>query len=295
MKKSIVVIAMLILLIGCARKEAHQAVQSEKKINVLSSFYPMHIIAKNLTAGIDAFSVANLTPPQTGCLHDYQLKPEDLITMQNAEYFIINGAGMESFIQKVISQYPSMEIITASEGLPLLKNESDGEENPHLFVSVSLYMEQIKNVTRQLIALDTLHAGEIQKNSDVYLEKLNALKNKMHADLDSIPNKNIVTFHEAFPYFAQEFSLNIAAIIEREPGSEPSAGELSETIKIIKDTKVRALFSEPQYSPKAAETIARETGLKVYTLDPAVNGENDKDAYIKIMERNLETLKEALK
>lgn len=296
MKKIIALTMMLtFLLISCTKKEAAQTPYIEKPVLILSSFYPMHIIAKNLTQGINSITAVNLTPPQTGCLHDYQLKPEDLVTMQNASYFIVNGAGMENFIQKVIDQYPNMKIITASQNLPLLKNDSDGEENPHLFVSVSAYIEQVKNVANQLSALDTLHAKQIQKNSNLYLEKLTVLKTKMHSVLDSVSNKNIVTFHEAFPYFAQEFNLNIAAIIEREPGSEPSAGELTETIKLIKKNKVKALFSEPQYSPKAAETIAKETGLKVYTLDPAVNGDDDLDAYIKIMEKNLETLKEALK
>jgi len=296
MKTNLIITMLLsILLIGCTKKETHQIAVAEKQITVLSSFYPMHIIAKNLTQGISSITAKNLTPPQTGCLHDYQLKPEDLVAMQNTDYFIVNGAGMESFIQKVIDQYPNMKVITASENLPLLKNESDGEENPHLFVSISAYIEQVKNVTNQLVKLDTLHSKQIQQNSDIYLTKLSDLKTRMHAVLDSIPNKNIVTFHEAFPYFAKEFNMNIAAIIEREPGSEPSAGELTETIKIINKSKVKALFSEPQYSPNAAETIAKETSLKVYTLDPSVNGEDNLDAYIKIMEKNLETLKEALK
>jgi len=296
MKKTLIAAMILLaMLLGCSKKEVNQTPTTEKQITILSSFYPMHIIAKNLTKEISSITTVNLTPPQTGCLHDYQLKPEDLVTMQKADYFIVNGAGMESFLEKVIAQYPNMQIITASENLPLLKNAADGEENPHLFVSISAYIEQVKNIARQLKTLDTLHATQIQQNAETYLAKLTDLKTRMHAVLDSIPNKNIVTFHEAFPYFAQEFNLNIAAIIEREPGSEPSAGELTETISIIKKAKVKALFSEPQYSAKAAETIAKETGLKVYNLDPAVNGEDEIDAYIKIMDKNLNILKEALK
>lgn len=296
MKKTIIsLIVVLTLLISCTKNENQQMLISKKEIRILSSFYPMHIITENLVNGIPNISVGNLTPPQTGCLHDYQLKPDDLVTMQNADYFVVNGAGMESFLDKVVSQYPNMKIISASDNLPLLTNAADGETNPHLFVSVSAYIEQVKNVASQLSALDTLHTKQIMANADIYLKKLADLKTRMHSVLDSIPNKNIVTFHEAFPYFAKEFNLNIAAIIEREPGSEPSAGELTETIKIIKAAKVKALFSEPQYSAKAAETIARETGLKVYTLDPAVNGEDDIDAYIKIMDKNLSILKEALK
>jgi zinc transport system substrate-binding protein len=119
----------------------------------------------------------------------------------------------------------------------------------------------------------------------------------MHQELDLLPNKQIITFHEAFPYFAQEFNLKIAAVIEREPGAEPTPKEMEETIEKIKAAKIKALFAEPQYSVKAAEAIARETGAKVYTLNPAVTGEAKPEAiddYIKIMEGNITVLKEAL-
>jgi zinc transport system substrate-binding protein len=105
----------------------------------------------------------------------------------------------------------------------------------------------------------------------------------------------IITFHEAFPYFAREFGLIIAAVVEREPGSAPNARELAESIDSIKKKEVKALFSEPQYPASAADAIARETGMKIYVLDPAVTGPDDPDAYISIMEQNLKTLQEALK
>ena len=132
-------------------------------------------------------------------------------------------------------------------------------------------------------------------NANAYIVKLEALRKKMHEGLANISSRDIITFHEAFPYFAKEFNLNIVEVIEREPGSEPSAGELAETVKTIKSHKIKALFAEPQYPAKAAQTIARETGLKVYVLDPAVTGSASLDAYIRIMEANLTVLQEALR
>lgn len=119
----------------------------------------------------------------------------------------------------------------------------------------------------------------------------------MHEALKDIGSRDIVTFHEAFPYFAQEFGLNIVSVIEREPGTEPTGPELGETIEIINSLGVKAIFAEPQYSARAAETIAAETGAKVYLLDPLVTGPKDADpnSYVDTMERNLQTLIEALK
>ena len=91
----------------------------------------------------------------------------------------------------------------------------------------------------------------------------------MHEALKDIKTKDIVTFHEAFPYFAHEFGLNIVSVIEREPGSEPSAGELADTIKAINDAQTKVIFAEPQYSAKAAESIAAQTGAEIYVLDPS--------------------------
>ena len=142
---------------------------------------------------------------------------------------------------------------------------------------------------------DPAHGKSYEQNGERYIAKLKELRKKMHAALVPYRGASIITFHEAFPYFAREFGLKIAAVVEREPGSEPSAKELADTIKLIKKHAVKALFSEPQYPSTAADAIARETGLKVYVLDPAVTGPDDNDAYLNIMGRNLLVLKTALK
>ena len=110
----------------------------------------------------------------------------------------------------------------------------------------------------------------------------------------AFPHKKIVTMHEAFPYFAAEFGLEIVGVVNREPDSQPSAQELAETIELINQLQVTAVFAEPQYSTAAADMIAQDSCAKVYTLDPAVTGEDSKDAYLQAMEKNLEVLKEAL-
>lgn len=119
----------------------------------------------------------------------------------------------------------------------------------------------------------------------------------MHDELSPYKGEKIITFHEAFPYFAEEFGFVIASVIEREPGSEPSASELASTIEIVNASGVKCLFSEPQYSGRSAEVIASETGAKIYNLDPFVTGSagDSKDAYEKTMEKNLGVLKEAFK
>lgn len=283
-----------ILLAGCGA-QPKDAEKAEGGFRIVTSFYPMYIDAINITRGVDGVTVTNMTKPQTGCLHDYQLTTEDMKTLEKADAFIVNGAGMENFLDKVIKAQKGLTVIDASRGIPLL--EEDGEKNPHVWLSISRDIEQVKNIAEQLEEADPAHADAYAANAKAYIEKLTSLQVEMHASLDNVPHKEIVTFHEAFPYFAEEFGLKIIGVIEREPGSEPTPEEMEQTIAQVKQLPVKVLFTEPQYSPSAAETIARETGAKIYELDPVVTGEATPaamDAYLDAMRKNMEVLQQAL-
>lgn len=282
---SAAVCALLVSGGGLGRGEA-----SPGNLTIVTSFYPMYISTINVTKDVPGVQVINMTQPQTGCLHDYQLTPQDLRTLEAADVFVVNGAGMEAFIDKVVKQQPQLKIVEASRGIALI------DDNPHVWVSISNTILQVNNIAEQLAAIDSANAGQYRANADAYGQKLAALRDRMHQALDGLTNKNVITFHEAFPYFASEFNLNIVGIIEREPGTEPSPKELADTIQKVRVWNIKALFAEPQYSAKAAETIARETGAKVYFLDPAVTGEARADAYddyLKTMEKNVGILVEA--
>jgi zinc transport system substrate-binding protein len=285
------------LLASCGRSPGTASTSNEKQFTIVTSFYPIYVSALNVANDIPGVRVVNMTEPQTGCLHDYQLSPSDLKTLESADVFVINGAGMEAFMDKVLGQMPKLKVIEASKGIDILKNTSDGEENPHVWVSISDAIKQVRNISQQLSLVNSENSEGYIKNGEDYVKRLEELKDKMHKEIDGIKNRDIVTFHESFPYFAKEFNFNIVTVIEREPGSEPSAGEIADTIDKIKKSGVKALFAEPQYSRKAAESIANQTNAKVYTLDPIVTGSNngDCDGYIKKMNENLRSLVEALK
>ncbi|WP_075441995.1 metal ABC transporter substrate-binding protein [Selenomonas ruminantium] len=285
------------MLTGCGAGSTSSSPDAAKdgSFHIVTTFYPMYIDAINITQGIDGVTVTNMTKPQTGCLHDYQLTTEDMKTLEKADALIANGAGMENFLGKVIKEQKDLKVIDASKGIELLKDGD--EENPHVWLSITSSIEQVKNITAQLKEADPKHADAYQANADAYIQKLEALKKEMHETLDNVPHKDIVTFHEAFPYFAKEFGLHILTVIEREPGTEPTPSELQAVIEQVKPLTAKVLFTEPQYSPAAAQTIARETGAKIYTLDPVVTGEANEaamDAYLTTMRKNMETLKEAL-
>ena len=271
LKRILIAMLLVLLALGAAGCGTQQQGGHDKKFRIVTSFYPMYIDAINITKGVDGVEVVNMTKPQTGCLHDYQLTTEDMKTLEKADAFIVNGAGMESFLDKVIKQ--------------------------HVWLSVTYNIAQVEAITSQLCEAGPEHADAYRKNALDYVTKLTALREEMHKELDNLPHRDIVTFHEAFPYLAKEFKLNIISVIEREPGTEPTPHELEETVAKVNALPVKVLFTEPQYSPTAAQTIASETGAKMYELDPVVTGEANEeamDAYITAMKKNMEVLKEAL-
>lgn len=293
---SLVLCLLLVVLVaGCGSTK--QGGSDKKAFRIVTSFYPMYIDVINITKDVDGVEVVNMTKPQTGCLHDYQLTTEDMKTLEKADAFVVNGAGMESFLDKVVKQQKNLKIIDASKSDEINLLKDGDEENPHVWLSVTYSIEQVKAITSQLCEADPAHADAYRKNALDYVTKLDKLRTQMHEELDNLPHRDIVTFHEAFPYLAKEFKLNVVSVIEREPGTEPTPQELEETIRQVNALPVKVLFTEPQYSPSAAKTIAAETGAKIYQLDPVVTGEANEqamDAYIDAMKKNMEVLKEAL-
>lgn len=313
--KKIVLLFLLVLsvtaLVGCGNTKEQSNVQS-KKFTIVTSFYPLYLSTINITKDIPNVEVINMTKSQTGCLHDYQLTPEDMILLEKADVFVVNGGGMESFLEKVITANPNLKIVESGKNIPLLKSMghnheehehhgeaevNNAEVDPHLWVSVSNNILQVRNIAEQLASINQENAVKFQGNANLYINKLELLRDDMKKKLAPFKGSNIFTFHEAFGYFAKEFEFNIVGVIEREPGTEPSPKELEETIEKVKQTKVKALFTEPQYPAKAATVISQETGVKVYSLDPVVTGESNAQAYddyLNKMNANLKILQEAL-
>lgn len=263
-------------------------------LRVLCSFYPVYVTTLNVTAGVPGVEVRCLAGSVTGCLHDYQLSPADLKAMGRADLLVVNGAGMESFLAKAAEQMPTLKVVEAARGITLAF-----AGNPHVWLGFDGAIAETRNIASGLAEADPAHAADYRRNASAYEDRLTALRREMHAALDPLPRPPVVTFHEAFPYFAAEFHLTIAAVIEREPGVEPGAGELARIIGIVRQEHVRAIFAEPQYPARSAALIERETGVPVRLLDPVVTGPREpalaREAWIEAMRRNLKTLREVLR
>ena len=293
MKKLLALLVALCLLPSLAAAET-----------VVSSFYPIYLFTLNLLEGVDGVTVRNLAAPGTGCLHDYQLQTGDMKTLAQADAFLINGACMESYLDSVFAAFPDLTVTDASAGIDLLESspenisvgESETLRNAHVWLDPDNAILMVGNLADGLIAACPDRAEAIAANRDAYVARLAALDAALTDGLSALPNRDIVTFHEAFPYFAAAYDLHVAAVVNRDPGDALSPAALGQLVLLIRDLGLPPLFVEPQYDDLAARTLARETGAAVYMLDPIVTGPDDPPLtyYEDVMMGNMAVLREAL-
>ena len=288
---------------------------------IVTSFFPIYLFALNLTDGLEGVDVVCLTPPSAGCLHDYQLQTGDMKRLARADVFLINGAGMEGYLSGVFEAFPGLPVVDASIGVPLLEScvehdhdhghgdaeeeegaEEEGHEghhhemNAHIWLDASNAVIMVRNLADGLMAHLPQHADAIAANRDAYIARLTALDAELKAALSHIDHADVITFHEAFPYFAQAYGLHVAAVLNHEPEDALSPRALAHLCEAVMHLGNPPLFIEPQYDDAAARTVSRETGAPVYTLDPIVTGPEDVPLtyYEDVMRQNVQVLLEAL-
>lgn len=265
--------------------------QTRGTIKMCVTFYPLYIMLQNITDGVAGVELSLLAPSQTGCLHDYEPSVRDMKTIADSDVLIANGADMEQFLERALEHFHGT-VIVASDGFEIV----DG--NAHIWVSPKGAIYEVNKIADSLAEADASRATLYKANASRYVSELEKLLTQMHDALDKFSGAEIITFHEAFPYFAHEFGFEIVSVVEREPGTVPNARELSETVSLIKRElslgKNIKLFAEPEYASSAADIIATETAQKIFLLDPCVTGKLQKDAYIDAMTKNTEVLSHAL-
>lgn len=266
--------------------------QEEQTLTVVTSFYPMYIAALNVIGDTDGVHLQNLSEPQTGCLHDFQLTPGDMKLLSKADVFIINGGGIESFMKDVAKSYPDLTIIEASEGIDLLEDE--GEENAHAWMSVATYEEQVNHIAEGLAAADEKHASDYQKHADAYTVKLDALKERQQKVAEKIKGQSVILFHEAYDYVADDYGLDVAYVLDLDEERQVSAGEVADVLAAVRDDHVKYILAEELYGKSMGDTVEKETDAKVIYLDALNRGDYDADSYIKGMSANIDLIEQYL-
>ncbi len=288
----IIVILIIALLIILNIKRNTQKEQESNITKIVTSFYPMYIIAENLTDGASNVELENMADVNVGCLHDYTLMTEDIKKVENADIFISNGLGMESFINKLIEANSNMKIIDSSKSITnVIKSEE--ETNPHIWTSIDNYILQVQTISDSLKEYNAENSEVYEKNAEKYVEELTELKNKYKEELAFLEGRKAVCLNEAFEYMGEELGLELLTVQTDHEESTMSAEMLKNIINTVKEENIEIIIIDKNDNEANAETIANETGAKIYKLNSGLTGNLEKDAYIKQMEENIEILKSA--
>src|SRR5574342_1669 len=267
----------------------------KRQLKVLASFYPLYEFTKII--GGERIDVSTIIPPGIEP-HDWEPSIQDLQKMQTSDMIVINGIGLEPWITKLVSVNPDILIVDTSTGISLLeKNKlvfsNQIQDDPHIWLDPVLAKKQIQSITNGLIKIDPQNAEYYQENTKAYDTKLDLLDNKIRNELSICVKKDFLAFHDAFSYFAKEYSLNQNTIIGVNPNEEPTAVTLQQIIQKSKNLNLHVIFTEDAVNPRVSEVIANEIGANVLILSPIEVDEKNSD-YIKRMEQNLSNLKEEL-
>lgn len=300
--------ALLIMTVTAAVMLSLPASSEAKKLKVVTSFYPMYDFA--VKVGGDKIEAVNMVPSGIEP-HDWEPEAADIVSLEKADVFIYNGAGMEHWVDKVLASLSNKNLmaVNTTEGLALLQghHHEDGETDhkeeeaafdPHVWLgppNAKLQMEAIKNA---LVKADAINAAYYEENYAKYAAEFDKLDAEFKAALDPLPNKTVVVSHQAFGYLCAAYGLTQESIEGLSPDSEPDPLRMAEIIDYVKANKVTTIFFEELVSPRVAETIANATGAVTQVLSPLEGLSDEQRAaggdYFSVMRENLQALIGAL-
>jgi zinc transport system substrate-binding protein len=267
------------------------------RIKVAVSVAPLADLAQQV--GGEHVTVTTLVPPAASP-HTYEPTPAQVKEVAEANILVLIGLGFEFWAEDVIESAanPDLIVVHTSKGIEVIhdEHEHEGQEigNPHVWLNPRNAMVQVRHIRDALIEADLAHQTEYEANAEAYLAQLEALDEEIVAQVATWSHREFIAFHPSWAYFTQRYGLVEAAVVERTPGREPSPAELAEIIETARRIGARAIFAEPQFSPKAAETIAAESRAQVLFLNP-LGGAEASSSYLEMMRYNVAQMEKALK
>lgn len=300
MKRLICVLlgVMLFLLAGCTDGNT---TEDSAALQVSATTYPVYLLTQAVTRGVEDVEVSLVIDQEVSCLHNYTLTMRDMVAVEQADVLVLNGAGMEDFLEDVLV---GRSTIDASADIPLLcpteghhhDGESDGhhhEQDPHLWMDPLRAAQMARNIAVGLCELDGAHRAQYMENAAQISQTLTQLHGEL-CELLGDREYDLITFHDGFGYFAESFGLHLLAAVEEEEGSEASAKTIIEITRLVQEHHIPAVFTEVNGSDATAQVICRECGVSTYPLSMGMSGDGGGlDAYIEIIRGNIRTILEA--
>ncbi len=269
------------------------------KLPVVATFSILADFARNV--GGERVEVTALVG-SNGDTHVYQPKPDDAKKLAAARLILVNGLGLEGWIDRLIkASGTKAPVIVATKGIRSQQMSGEGriELDPHAWQSIVNAKIYAANIRDGLIAADPDGASTYRANADAYLSKLDKLEQEVETAIAKIPpeKRQIITTHDAFGYFGRAYGFRFIAPEGVSTETEASARDVAKIIRQIKAEKIPAVFLENVTDPRLLERIAAESGAKIGgTLysDALSAPDGPAGTYIEMMRNNVRELSAAL-
>ena len=286
-------------------------------LRVVTTIAPIYSWTATVAGG--RATVENLLPAEAGP-HDFQFRPRDLKRLESADLILMNGLGLEHWLQRTLEAdatrraIPRVEVSAGWPDAALIRDlpalsvppqaasrdrdhasDHAGDPNPHLWLDPVFARHAVTNILHALETADPPNAPAYRTNAAAYLERLSQLDVALRNATQEWAGRPVVTFHDAFPYFCRRYSLDLVGVVEEIPGTSPSPRHLAALMKVIRERKVRVIFTETQFNPRLARQLASDLSIPVAELEVLETGPLSATAYEDGMRRNLEILRKALR
>jgi len=279
----------LVLLAGCSRAPTQQESFGATVVATTSTL-------ASLAVGVvgDPGRVRSLVPVGASP-EDYQPAPQDIEAIHAATVLVENGANLEAWLQSDLdnARNEKLTVVVGSDGLPVR------EGNPHLWMDPEFARAYVHKIRDALVEADPPNAAAYTRNAAAYDAQLVALVARTRKKIATIPpqQRTMIIFHNAFLYYNARFGLRTIGVVETNPGAEPSPQHIAEIVTLARANRVRAVFAEPEYSPKLVEALAQSAGIKTVEnlFDDSVGTDPKVANYVGMIDYDTDTIVNALK
>ena len=310
-------VPLLAMAVACSSTEPVDQASSQK-LQVVTTILTTTLFTKAVAG--DCAQVSSLLPAGADS-HAHQARPQDVASLGKAQVLVINGLGMESFLEPVLKGAENKELITidSSSGInPLAMEEKDDHGhghhhhhdhghahgdavqavNPHVWLDPTLAAKQVETIRDGLMKADPSCADGYRNRADAYITKLQQLDSELAAELAPFQGRTVVSFHEALPYFTRRYGLSDEALVTL-PEDQPSPADVQRINQVLKANNIAGVLTEPGGGSAALQSLAKDLTLRLEVFDPLElvpeASKRTPELYIEVMRRNGEAVKATMK
>jgi ABC-type Zn uptake system ZnuABC Zn-binding protein ZnuA len=275
------------------------------RLKVATTIFPLYDLVRNVAG--PAVEVVLLLPPGASP-HTFEAKPGTVRTLVGSTVLFAIGHGLDDWAVRLAQGAGVARILVVDAHIALrtgthaahdhgtshARQQTSGAVDPHYWLAIPNAVRMVETITRALVELDPAAAPDYRQRAVAYQEQLRLVDAEFRALFASLPRRHIVTFHQAFDYFADAYGLQVVAAFEPSPGQEPPPRHVEAFLRQVRAHQLRVLFVEPQLPQGALTSLARDLQVRLEDLDPN-GGSPGRDSYIALMRFNASQIAAALR